>query len=101
MHRLDARSDRLQALGAEVVAGDLRDRACVIAAMVGIRRAFFGYPVKEGLLEAAATSAAAARTAASSANRSSTVFQMASGTRTSVFVMRLVLRSIGRDRQSW
>lgn len=63
VHRLDDRSDRLRALGAEVVEGDLRDFRSVAAAMGGIRRAYFAYPVQEGLLEAAATFAAAARSA--------------------------------------
>jgi uncharacterized protein YbjT (DUF2867 family) len=63
VHRLDDRSDRLQTLGAEVVDGDLRDFRSVAAAMDGIRRAYFAYPVQEGLLEAATTFAAAARSA--------------------------------------
>ena len=61
VHRLDERSDRLRTLGAEVVDGDLRDFRSVAAAMGGIRRAYFAYPVQEGLLEAASTFAAAAR----------------------------------------
>jgi uncharacterized protein YbjT (DUF2867 family) len=63
VHRLDDRSDRLRALGAEVVDGDLRDFRSVAAAMGGIRRAYFAYPVQEGLLEAAGTFAAVARSA--------------------------------------
>lgn len=63
VHRLDDRSDRLRALGAEVVEGDLRDFRSVAAAMSGVRRAYFAYPVQEGLLDAAATFAAAARSA--------------------------------------
>ncbi|MGA8250157.1 MAG: NmrA family NAD(P)-binding protein [Mycobacterium sp.] len=63
VHRLDERSDRLHALGAEVIEGDLRDFRSVAAAMGGIHRAYFAYPVQEGLLEAAATFAAAARSA--------------------------------------
>ena len=63
VHRLDDRSDRLRALGAEVVAGDLRDFRSVAAAISGIGRAYFAYPVQDGLLEAAATFAAAARSA--------------------------------------
>jgi NADPH:quinone reductase-like Zn-dependent oxidoreductase len=61
VHRLDERSDRLRTLGAEVVDGDLRDFRSVAAATAGIRRAYFAYPVQEGLLEAAATFAASAR----------------------------------------
>jgi uncharacterized protein YbjT (DUF2867 family) len=63
VHRLDERSDRLRTLGAEVVDGDLRDFRSVAAAMDGIRRAYFSYPVQEGLLEAAATFAATASSA--------------------------------------
>jgi len=63
VHRLDDRSARLRALGAEVVEGDLRDFGSVATAMSGIRQAYFAYPVQEGLLEAAATFAAAARSA--------------------------------------
>lgn len=63
VHRLDDRSERLRSLGAEVVDGDLRDFGSVTAAMGGIRRAYFAYPVREGLLDAAATFAAAARLA--------------------------------------
>jgi uncharacterized protein YbjT (DUF2867 family) len=63
VHRLDERSDRLRELGAEVVDGDLRDFRSVAAAMDGIQRAYFAYPVQEGLLEAAATFAAVAHSA--------------------------------------
>jgi uncharacterized protein YbjT (DUF2867 family) len=63
VHRLDERSDRLRALGADVVEGDLRDFRSVADALDGIRQAYFTYPVQEGLLEAAATFAAAARLA--------------------------------------
>jgi uncharacterized protein YbjT (DUF2867 family) len=63
VHRLDSRSDRLRALGADVVEGDLRDFRSATDALDGIRQAYFAYPVQEGLLEAAATFAAAARSA--------------------------------------
>ena len=63
VHRLDDRSDRLRALGAEVVEGDLLDLPTVTAALVGVSRAYFTYPVQDGLLQAAATFAAGARTA--------------------------------------
>jgi uncharacterized protein YbjT (DUF2867 family) len=63
VHRLDERSDRVRALGAEVVEGDLHDPRCLTDAMAGVRRAYFAYPVHEGLLQAAATFAAAARSA--------------------------------------
>jgi len=63
VHSLDERSDRLRALGADVVDGDLRDFRTVAAAMDGIRRAYFAYPVQDRLLEAAANFAASARSA--------------------------------------
>ena len=63
VHRLDERSDRVRELGAEVVEGDLHDLQSISEAMAGIHRAYFVYPVQEGLLESAATFAAAAREA--------------------------------------
>ena len=61
VHKLDARSDELRLQGAEVVEGDLLNPASVLAAMKGVKRAFFTYPVADGLLEAATIFAAAAR----------------------------------------
>jgi uncharacterized protein YbjT (DUF2867 family) len=63
VHQLDARSEELRRQGAEIVAGDLLDAASVQAAMEGVKRAFFTYPVAEGLLEAATIFAVAARQA--------------------------------------
>jgi uncharacterized protein YbjT (DUF2867 family) len=63
VHKLDARSDDLRKQGAEVVEGDLLNPAAVQAAMRNIKRAYFTYPVANGLLEAAAIFAAAARDA--------------------------------------
>jgi len=63
VHKLHSRSDELRQQGAEVVKGDLLDSASVHAAMRSIRRAYFTYPVTDGLLEAATTFAAAARDA--------------------------------------
>ncbi len=64
VHRLDVRSDALRELGAEVVQGDLLDRDSVRASFRGIKRAYFTYPVSEGLLEATTIFAMAAREAA-------------------------------------
>ena len=64
VHKLDARSDELRKQGAEVVEGDLLNPASVQAAMRNIKRAYFTYPVADGLLEAAAIFASAARDAA-------------------------------------
>lgn len=63
VHRLDARSEELRQLGAETVVGDLLDPASVHAATQGVRRAFFTYPVTDGLLEAATIFASTARDA--------------------------------------
>ena len=63
VHKLDARSDELRQQGAEIVEGDLLDPTSVQAAMKGVKRAYFTYPVTDGLLEAATIFAAAARDA--------------------------------------
>jgi uncharacterized protein YbjT (DUF2867 family) len=63
VHKLDARSDALRELGAEVVQGDLLDRDSVRASLKGIKRAYFTYPVTDGLLEATTIFAMAAREA--------------------------------------
>ncbi|MFI0356174.1 NAD(P)H-binding protein [Actinomadura sp. 9N407] len=57
----DERAARLRGLGAEVVTGDLREITSVLPALRGVRRAYFTYPVTEGLLTATAAFAAAAR----------------------------------------
>ena len=63
VHKLDARSDALRELGAEVVQGDLLDPDSVRASLKGIKRAYFTYPVADGLLEATTIFAMAAREA--------------------------------------
>jgi uncharacterized protein YbjT (DUF2867 family) len=63
VHKLDARSDDLRKQGAEVVEGDLLNPASVQAALRNIKRAYFTYPVADGLLEAAVIFATAARDA--------------------------------------
>lgn len=63
VHKADARSDDLRKQGAEVVEGDLLDPASVQAAMQNVKRAYFTYPVADGLLEAATVFATAARDA--------------------------------------
>jgi uncharacterized protein YbjT (DUF2867 family) len=62
VHKLDSRSDELRQKGAEVIEGDLLDPASVQNAMQNVKRAYFTYPVADGLLEAATIFAAAART---------------------------------------
>ena len=64
VHKLDSRSHALRQQGAEVVEGDLLDPASVQAVMRNVKRAYFTYPVTDGLLEAATIFAAAPRDAA-------------------------------------
>jgi len=64
VHKLDSRSDELRKQGAEVVEGDLLNPASVQAAVRDVKRAYFTYPVADGLLEAGAIFASAARDAA-------------------------------------
>src|SRR5947208_1680598 len=61
VHKLDERSDRLRKLGAEVIEGDLLNPASTRAALQGVRRAYFTYPVADGLMEATTIFAQAAR----------------------------------------
>lgn len=63
VHTLDSRSDELRKQGAEIVEGDLLNPASVEAAMKDVKRAYFTYPVIEGLLEAASIFAATAHDA--------------------------------------
>jgi NAD(P)H dehydrogenase (quinone) len=62
-HRPDQRSDQLQKFGAEVVLGDLLDFDSVRAALSGVQRAYFCYPISPGLVQATAQFAQAAREA--------------------------------------
>jgi uncharacterized protein YbjT (DUF2867 family) len=63
VHRVDHRSEPLRQLGAEVVAVDLLVPDQVRPAIQGIKRAYFTYPVDDGLLEATTIFASAAREA--------------------------------------
>jgi len=63
VHTLDARSEALRELGAEVVQGDLLDRDSVSISLEGIKRAYFTYSVSDGLLEATTIFAMEAREA--------------------------------------
>jgi NAD(P)H dehydrogenase (quinone) len=62
-HREDARSKRLQELGAEVVFGDFLDLDAIRAAVQGARRAYFCYPIRPGIIQATAYFAQAAKEA--------------------------------------
>jgi len=55
VHKIDARSAELAAMGAEVVKGDLSDLGSVTAALKDISAAYFVYPIQvPGLIEATA-----------------------------------------------
>ena len=61
VHKLDERSKKLSALGAEIVEGDLSDFDAVDAALEGITGAYFVYPIQApGILQATAYFAQAA-----------------------------------------
>jgi uncharacterized protein YbjT (DUF2867 family) len=62
-HSQDDRSKRLQERGVEVVHGDLLDFGHVRAALRGVQRAYFVYPIRPGLLQATAYFAQAAKEA--------------------------------------
>ncbi len=59
-HGDDARSKKLQERGVEVVFGDLLDFSQVRAALNGVQRAYFVYPIRPGILQATAYFAQAA-----------------------------------------
>ncbi len=60
-HREDARSKQLQELGAEVVFGDFLDLDAIRAAVQGVQRAYFCYPIRPGIIQATAYFAQAAK----------------------------------------
>jgi NAD(P)H dehydrogenase (quinone) len=62
-HRQDDRSKRLQERDVEVVYGDLLDFGQVRAALSGVQRAYFVYPIRPGILQATAYFAQAAKDA--------------------------------------
>src|SRR5713226_7591593 len=62
-HRKDARSKRLQELGAEVVFGDFLDLDAIRAAVQGVQHAYFCYPIRPGIIQATAYFAQAAKEA--------------------------------------
>ena len=62
-HGRDERSKQLQERGVEVVYGDLLDFAQVKAALNGVRRAYFVYPIRPGIVQATAYFAQAAKEA--------------------------------------
>jgi len=58
---LDQRADTLKEMGAEIVVGDLTQYASIVAALDGVKSAYFCYPVAPGITEAAGLFAAAGR----------------------------------------
>ena len=62
-HREDARSKRLQELGAEVVLGDFLDLDAIRASVQGFQHAYFCYPIRPGIIQATAYFAQAAKEA--------------------------------------
>jgi len=62
-HGQDERSKRLEDRGVEVVYGDLLDFGQVKAALNGVQRAYFVYPIRPGILQATAYFAQAAKEA--------------------------------------
>src|SRR6202049_1007489 len=63
VHKIDERSEHLRALGAEIFQGDFLDIRSVQRAAVGTSSIYFAYPVQDGLMDATAAMALAAREA--------------------------------------
>ena len=63
VRKIDERSDQLRALGAEIFEGDFLDVRSVKRAVQDVSSVYFAYPVQDGLLEATAAMAVAAREA--------------------------------------
>jgi NAD(P)H dehydrogenase (quinone) len=62
-HRADDRSKQLRELGAEVVLGDFLEFDAIRAALQGVQRAYFCYPISPGIVQASAQFAQAAKEA--------------------------------------
>src|SRR5712672_3996650 len=63
VRQIDERSDKLRALGAEIFQGDFLDVRSVKRAVQDVSSVYFAYPVQDGLLDATAAMAVAAREA--------------------------------------
>jgi uncharacterized protein YbjT (DUF2867 family) len=61
VRRHSAQTETLKDLGAEIVLGDFHDRQSLLPALDGVSMATFTYPIKAGVVEAAAAFASAAR----------------------------------------
>lgn len=66
VRREDDRSQKLKDMGAEIHLGNLRDLKSLRPAMEGVDGAYFCYPLSDGLVEAAALFAQAAKEQGSS-----------------------------------
>ena len=64
VHKVDERSEKLRARGAEVIVGDLLDFEAVRHATRGVDAAYFVYPIRPGLIDATAYFAQASKEAA-------------------------------------
>jgi len=62
-HKVDERSEKLRARGAEVIVGDLLDFEAVRHATRGVDAAYFVYPIRPGLIDATAYFAQASKEA--------------------------------------
>jgi uncharacterized protein YbjT (DUF2867 family) len=63
VRKIDERSDQLRTLGAEIFEGDFLDARSVKRALQDVSSVYFAYPVQDGLLDATAAMAVAAREA--------------------------------------
>ncbi len=63
VRKIDERSERLRALGADIFEGDFLDIRSVQRAAEGASAIYFAYPVQDGLMDATAAMAVAAREA--------------------------------------
>ncbi len=63
VHQIDERSEHLRALGADIVQGDFLDIRSVQRAVEDTSAIYFAYPVQDGLMDATAAMAIAARQA--------------------------------------
>jgi NAD(P)H dehydrogenase (quinone) len=63
VHKVDERSEKLRARGAEVIVGDLLDFEAVRHATRGVDVAYFVYPIRPGLIDATAYFAQASKEA--------------------------------------
>jgi NAD(P)H dehydrogenase (quinone) len=61
VHSRDDRAEALERLGIETAVGDMQNIASLRAAMAGVDRVLFCYPIKDGFFEAAAATSLAAK----------------------------------------